>query len=161
MEPRWLDGKAIVVKSFARIHETNLKKQGMLPLTFANPVDYDKVREDDRISIVGLRAFAPGVPLRMLLKHSDGTIDEVLLNHSFNENQIQWFRAGSALNLMASRIVTSSPARKKPKPAKVRKPAKAVKQKTVPKKKRAAGKKKTTAARKKKSRIVKKIRGRR
>jgi len=102
MEPRWLAGKAIVVKSFARIHETNLKKQGMLPLTFANPADYDKVREDDRISIVGLTTFAPGVPLRMILKHADGTVDECLLNHTFNENQIGWFKAGSALNLIAA-----------------------------------------------------------
>ena len=102
MEPRWLAGKAIVVKGFARIHETNLKKQGMLPLTFANPADYDKVREDDRISIVGLTTFAPGVPLRMILKHADGTVDECLLNHTFNENQIGWFKAGSALNLIAA-----------------------------------------------------------
>lgn len=159
MEPRWLDGKAIVVKGFARIHETNLKKQGMLPLTFANPADYDKVREDDKISIVGLRAFAPGIPLRMLLKHSDGTIDEVLLNHSFNENQIQWFKAGSALNLMASRIVTSSPARKKAKPAKARKFGKVVKKKSVPKKKAAKNKKKPTSG-KKKARVVRKARPR-
>ena len=102
MEPRWLGGKAIIVKSFARIHETNLKKQGMLPLTFANPADYDKIREDDRASITGLRTFAPGTPLRLVLKHSDGTVDECLLNHTFNENQIGWFRAGSALNLIAA-----------------------------------------------------------
>ncbi len=103
MEPRWLGGKAIVVKGFARIHETNLKKQGMLPLTFANPADYDRVREDDRASIVGLTTFTPGVALRMILKHSDGTVDEILLNHTFNENQIGWFKAGSALNLIAAR----------------------------------------------------------
>ena len=102
MEPRWLGGRAIIVKSFARIHETNLKKQGMLPLVFANPADYDKVREDDKVSIVGLSTFAPGVPLRMILKHSDSTVAECLLNHSFNENQIQWFKAGSALNLIAA-----------------------------------------------------------
>jgi aconitate hydratase len=103
MEPRWLGGKAIVVKSFARIHETNLKKQGMLPLTFANPADYDKVREDDRVSLLGLTSFTPGVPLRMKLNHADGTSDECMLNHSFNQNQIQWFVAGSALNLIASK----------------------------------------------------------
>lgn len=102
MEPRWLGGKAIIVKSFARIHETNLKKQGMLPLTFADPRDYDKMREDDRISIVGLATFAPEVPLRMILRHSDGTVDECLLNHTFNEAQIAWFKAGSALNLIAA-----------------------------------------------------------
>jgi aconitate hydratase len=109
MEPRYLGGRAIVVKSFARIHETNLKKQGMLPLTFANPADYDKVREDDKVSIVGLKTFAPGVPLRMILKHSDGTVDEVLLNHSFNGNQIEWFKAGSALNLIAAQGKPSKP----------------------------------------------------
>jgi aconitate hydratase len=102
MEPRFLGGRAIIVKSFARIHETNLKKQGMLPLTFANPADYDKVQEDDRISILGLRSLTPGIPLQMILKHSDGSVDEVMLNHTFNENQIGWFRAGSALNLIAA-----------------------------------------------------------
>lgn len=102
MEPRWLGGRAIITKSFARIHETNLKKQGMLPLTFADPADYDKVRQDDRASIVGLTTFAPGVPLRLILKHSDGTVDECLLNHTCNENQIRWFKAGSALNLIAA-----------------------------------------------------------
>ncbi len=103
MEPRWLGGKAIVVKSFARIHESNLKKQGMLPLTFATPADYEKVREDDRVSILGLNTFTPGLALRMILKHADGTVDEILLNHTFNQNQIAWFRAGSALNLIAGR----------------------------------------------------------
>ena len=101
MEPRWLGGRAIIVKSFARIHETNLKKQGMLPLTFANPADYDKVREDDRVSITGLTAIAPGAPLTLVLNHSDGSKDECVLNHTFNENQIGWFKAGSALNLIA------------------------------------------------------------
>jgi len=101
MEPRWLGGRAIIVKSFARIHETNLKKQGMLPLTFADPADYEKVREEDQVSILGLNEFAPGSPLRLALKHSDGTVDEVLVNHTFNENQIGWFKAGSALNLIA------------------------------------------------------------
>jgi aconitate hydratase len=101
MEPRWLGGRAIIVKSFARIHETNLKKQGMLPLTFANPADYDKVREDDRVSILGLTTFAPGSSLKLVLKHDDGSVDECLLNHTFNENQIGWFKAGSALNLIA------------------------------------------------------------
>ena len=103
MEPRWLGGRAIVVKSFARIHETNLKKQGMLPLTFASPSDYDKIREDDRVSITGLSTFAPGVPLLLSVKHSDGTVEECRLNHTFNENQIGWFKAGSALNLIAAK----------------------------------------------------------
>ena len=102
MEPRYLGGKAIVVKSFARIHETNLKKQGMLPLTFDNPADYDKILEDDLISIVGLKELAPGKQLKMILKHSDGTTDEIMLNHTMNENQIEWFKAGSALNLIAA-----------------------------------------------------------
>ena len=101
MEPRFLDGRAIVVKSFARIHETNLKKQGMLPLTFANPSDYDKIREDDRITLK-VSEFAPEKPVKMRLKHKDGTSEEILLNHSFNEAQIKWFKAGSALNLIAA-----------------------------------------------------------
>jgi aconitate hydratase len=102
MEPRWLGGRAIVVKSFARIHETNLKKQGMLPLTFANPADYDKVREDDRVTITGFDRFAPGSTLTMVLKHAGGGEDRLTLNHTFNENQIGWFKAGSALNLIAA-----------------------------------------------------------
>ncbi len=110
MEPRWLGGTAIIVKSFARIHETNLKKQGMLPLTFANPLDYDKIREDDRISVVGLRTFSPGVPLRMILKHSDGSVDECLVNHTFNRNQIEWFKAGGALNLIAAKLARKTAA---------------------------------------------------
>jgi aconitate hydratase len=110
MEPRWLGGKAIITKSFARIHETNLKKQGMLPLTFAIPADYERVREDDRASIVGLTTFAPGVPLRLILKHSDGSVDECLLNHTYNENQIHWFKAGSALNLIAVEVNKNKPA---------------------------------------------------
>ncbi len=101
MEPRFLGGKAIIVKSFARIHETNLKKQGMLALTFHNPADYDLVREDDRVSIRGLKEFKPGVPLKMVIKHRDGSEDACLLDHSFNQAQIAWFKAGSALNLIA------------------------------------------------------------
>ncbi len=101
MEPRYLGGKAIIAKSFARIHETNLKKQGMLPLTFANPDDYDKIREDDRLSIISLKDFTPEKQLKLIAKHSDGTEDEILLNHSFSATQIEWFKAGSALNLIA------------------------------------------------------------
>jgi aconitate hydratase len=101
LEPRFLGGKAIIVKSFARIHETNLKKQGMLPLTFANPADYDKILEDDILTIKGLKEFAPGKPLTLVIKHANGAIEEVILNHTFNERQFEWFKAGSALNLIA------------------------------------------------------------
>jgi aconitate hydratase len=98
MEPRFLGVKAVVVKSFARIHQTNLKKQGMLALTFANPADYDKVRQDDQVSIVGFEKFAPGKPLQIVLTHSDGTTDKFDVNHSYNEQQIEWVHSGSALN---------------------------------------------------------------
>ena len=101
MEPRFLGGRAIIVKSFARIHETNLKKQGMLPLTFANPDDYNKINEDDKVSIVGLKDIAPNKQLKLIMKHKDGSKDEALLNHTMNEAQIGWFKAGSALNLIA------------------------------------------------------------
>ncbi len=100
MEPRFLGGRAIIVKSFARIHETNLKKQGMLALTFANPEDYNKIKEDDLLDIEGLTAFAPGVPLTLVVHHSDGSQDIISLNHTFSEGQIEWFKAGSALNLI-------------------------------------------------------------
>jgi len=100
LEPRHLGGRAIIVKSFARIHETNLKKQGLLPLTFQNPSDYDKIKSDDKISIVGLKDFQPGKPLECHIKHKDGKVDKIMLNHSFNEGQISWFKAGSALNRM-------------------------------------------------------------
>ena len=102
MEPRFLGVKAVLVKSFARIHETNLKKQGMLALTFANEADYDKIQEDDTISITNLTAFAPGVPLTLEFKHADGTVDTIVANHTYNEGQIGWFKAGSALNLIAA-----------------------------------------------------------
>ena len=101
MEPRFLGGRAIIVKSFARIHETNLKKQGMLPLTFANPPDYEKIREDDKVSIVGLKDLAPEKQLKMVVKHKDGSSDEIMLNQTMNDAQIKWFKAGSALNLIA------------------------------------------------------------
>lgn len=101
MEPRYLGGKAILVKSFARIHETNLKKQGMLPLTFANPSDYDKIQEEDTVNIIGLTELAPEKQLTLLIKHRDGKQEKVLLNHTLNEAQIKWFKAGSALNLIA------------------------------------------------------------
>jgi aconitate hydratase len=100
MEPRNLGVRAVLVKSFARIHETNLKKQGMLGITFANKFDYDKILEDDRIDILGLEDFFPGVPLTVRLHHADGTTDSFKVNHTYNENQIEWFKAGSALNLI-------------------------------------------------------------
>uniref|UniRef100_A0A6Q2X8G6 Aconitate hydratase, mitochondrial n=1 Tax=Esox lucius TaxID=8010 RepID=A0A6Q2X8G6_ESOLU len=100
LEPRHLGGRVIIVKSFARIHETNLKKQGMLPLTFADPADYDRIRPDDKISITGLANFSPGKPLKGVVKHGDGSQDIITLNHTFNDNQIEWFHAGSALNRM-------------------------------------------------------------
>lgn len=100
MEPRHLGVRAIIVKSFARIHETNLKKQGMLALTFDNKEDYDKVQEDDTIDIVGLNEFVPGKQLKMVLNHKDGTVDEIALNHTYNDQQIEWFKAGGALNII-------------------------------------------------------------
>lgn len=100
MEPRHLGVRAIIVKSFARIHETNLKKQGMLGLTFANKEDYDKVQEDDTVDILGLTEFAPGKQLTVVLNHADGTSDKIKVNHTYNEQQIEWFKAGSALNLI-------------------------------------------------------------
>jgi aconitate hydratase len=100
MEPRHMGVKAVLVRSFARIHETNLKKQGMLALTFANRNDYDKIREDDTISITGLKEFAQGKPLRIVLQHSDGSEEIITATHTYNENQIEWFKAGSALNLI-------------------------------------------------------------
>ena len=102
MEPRHLGGAAVIVRSFARIHETNLKKQGLLPLTFAKPADYDKVREDDRIDLVGLDRLAPGKPVTMVLHHKDGTKEDVALEHTFTDEQISWFKAGSALNKIKS-----------------------------------------------------------
>jgi len=100
MSPRYLGCAAIIARSFARIHESNLKKQGVLPLVFADPADYDKVRETDRITLSNLSDLAPGVPLTAILRHEDGTVDTVLLRHSLNNEQIAWFRAGSALNLL-------------------------------------------------------------
>jgi aconitate hydratase len=100
MEPRYLNVKAVIVKSFARIHETNLKKQGVLTMTFSDKEDYNKIREDDKIDIVGLSGFAPGKLLSVVLSHSDGKKETISAKHSYNEAQIGWFRAGSALNLI-------------------------------------------------------------
>jgi aconitate hydratase len=100
LEPRFLGGLAIIVKSFARIHETNLKKQGMLALTFVNEADYDKIKPEDKVSVIGLESFAPGKNLTLEVKHADGSSESIALAHSFNEGQIEWFKAGSALNLV-------------------------------------------------------------
>jgi aconitate hydratase len=98
MSPRHLGAAAVIVRSFARIHETNLKKQGILPLTFADPADYEKVREDDKVSLVGLRDLVPGQQVTMVLHHADGQVEQIPLNHSLTVEQINWFKAGSALN---------------------------------------------------------------
>jgi aconitate hydratase len=104
MEPRHLGVRAVLVKSFARIHETNLKKQGMLGLTFANKEDYNKIQEDDTIDITGLTTFAPGQPLTVVLNHADGTSEEILANHTYNAQQIEWFKAGGALNIIRAQV---------------------------------------------------------
>jgi aconitate hydratase len=102
MTPRYLGCAAVIAKSFARIHETNLKKQGILALTFENPDGYDKILEDDRIDIVGLEEFQPRKPLRCYLRHINGTKQAMNLNHSYNGSQIKWFHEGSALNVLRS-----------------------------------------------------------
>jgi len=104
LEPRHLGGVAVVVKSFARIHETNLKKQGLLPLTFVEPNDYDKIDPHDTVDIVGLKSLAPGQNLKLRVNKKDGGKVEIPVQHTSNENQIEWFRAGSALNRMAERV---------------------------------------------------------
>lgn len=153
MEPRFLGGKAIITKSFARIHETNLKKQGMLPLTFANSNDYDKIQEDDKLSLIGLNEFAPEKQLKLIVKHSNGTTEEIWLNHSFNAGQIAWFKAGGALNLIAKSFQRSVVSKKKS----VKKPI--AKKKLLPKKKAAkksVAKKKVVKTKKVKNKIAKK-----
>ncbi len=104
MEPRHLGVRAVLVKSFARIHETNLKKQGMLGLTFDDKADYDKVQEDDVIDIIGLTSFAPHTPLTVVLNHANGSREEIKVNHTYNQQQIEWFKAGGALNIIRSSI---------------------------------------------------------
>lgn len=104
MEPRFLNVRVVLAKSFARIHETNLKKQGMLALTFADKDDFDRVREDDRISVTGLSAMAPGSTLTVVLHHSDGSVEQFQAQHTYNDTQIEWFKAGSALNVIKNKI---------------------------------------------------------
>lgn len=101
MEPRYLGVKVILAKSFARIHETNLKKQGILALTFVDKDDYDKVREDDRLSVTGVMSLAPGSILNVTLHHADGTTENFFAQHTYNTQQIAWFKAGSALNSLS------------------------------------------------------------
>jgi len=104
MEPRHLGVRVVLTKSFARIHETNLKKQGMLALTFANKADYDKIQEDDSIDLIGLTNFAPDQPLTMVLNHKDGSSDSITCNHTYNAQQIEWFKAGGALNIIRKSV---------------------------------------------------------
>ena len=108
MEPRHLGVKVILVKSFARIHETNLKKQGMLGITFADKADYDKIQEDDVLDVVGLTTFAEGVPLTVVLHHKDGSQESITVNHTYNEQQIEWFKAGGALNVIRRNVANES-----------------------------------------------------
>jgi len=145
MQPRHLGIKVILVKSFARIHETNLKKQGMLAITFANEADYNKFQEDDNIDFVDLTSFAPDKQLTLVLNHRDGSKDAIKVNHTYNAGQIGWFKAGSALNLMAKQIAENKVAAKKP--------AQAAKMKT------ASAKKVTSKATKKKvvNKVAKKV----
>jgi aconitate hydratase len=106
MSPRLLGAGAIIVRSFARIHETNLKKQGVLPLTFSDVADYDKVQQTDKISLVGLANLKPGSQVECHLHHADGTTDVIQLNHTMNAEQIEWFKAGSALNILKKQTVS-------------------------------------------------------
>jgi aconitate hydratase len=105
MEPRHLGVRVVMVKSFARIHETNLKKQGMLALTFANKEDYNLVQEDDSIDVIGLTSFTPGKSLQLVLHHADGSTHTIEANHSYNQQQIEWFKAGGALNVIRSQAL--------------------------------------------------------
>ena len=107
MEPRHLGVRVVLTKSFARIHETNLKKQGMLALTFADKEDYDKIQEDDIIDVNGLTSFAPGAALQLVLNHKDGTSDIILANHTYNAQQIEWFKAGGALNIIRKQVAAN------------------------------------------------------
>jgi aconitate hydratase len=108
MEPRHLGVRAILVKSFARIHETNLKKQGMLALTFVHKEDYEKILEDDLLDIEGLSNFEPGVPLTIVLHHADGSEESFKVNHTYNDQQIEWFKAGAALNIIRRQALATA-----------------------------------------------------
>ena len=103
MSPRFLGVGAVIVRSFARIHETNLKKQGVLPLAFADPKDYEKIQEDDKISVRGLSGLAPGKAVEVEIKHADGKSDKIECRHTLSAEQIDWFKAGCALNLLVAK----------------------------------------------------------
>ena len=105
MEPRFRGCAAVIARSFARIHETNLKKQGVLALTFADPDDYDRIDEDDRISVLGLADLAPGAPVQVQVAKPDGTTVDITAEHTLSHDQIEWFQAGSALNLIRQRTM--------------------------------------------------------
>jgi aconitate hydratase len=107
MEPRHLGVRAVLVKSFARIHETNLKKQGMLGLTFENKEDYNTIQEDDTVDIIGLETFSANQPLQLVLHHADGSNQTIQVNHTYNEQQIEWFKAGGALNIIRKEFAAS------------------------------------------------------
>jgi aconitate hydratase len=144
LSPRLLGGTAVIVRSFARIHESNLKKQGLLALTFQNPADYDRLREDDRLSLVDLKNLAAGKPVTCNIKHADGTTESLKLNHTFSGPQLEWFRKGSALNLFHAAAKKSASKKKS-----VKKPAgktAAAKSAGAAKKRSVAGKKKVSAA---------------
>jgi aconitate hydratase len=104
MEPRFRNGKVIFARSFARNHETNLKKQGLVPLTFADPSTYDQIEEDDRINVLGLASLAPDVPVQCQIVKPDGTTIDFVGLHTFSDEQLEWFRAGSALNIVKQRV---------------------------------------------------------
>ncbi len=161
MEPRHLGVRAILVKSFARIHETNLKKQGMLALTFANKEDYNKIKEDDSFDILGLTSFSPDKPLTLVIHHKDGSQDSITVNHTYNKNQIVWFKAGSALNAMgdakaAAATVAAKPTSKKAAPKKAVKKAKPAKKIVKAKQVKKVAKKIAKAVKKVVKKLVKK-----
>ena len=107
MEPRHLGVRVVLTKSFARIHETNLKKQGMLALTFNDKTDYEKIQEDDTIDILGLTSFEPGTPLTLVFTHADGSQDKIIANHTYNLQQIEWFKEGAALNIIRKQVASA------------------------------------------------------
>jgi aconitate hydratase len=159
LSPRLLGGVAVIVRSFARIHESNLKKQGLLALTFQSPSDYDRIREDDRLSLVGLKGLAPGKPVECLVKHADGTTETLKLNHSFSGPQFEWFRKGSALNLFhggAGEAVAKKVAVAKTKAVAKKKSAAMKKSKAMAKKKSTTARKKTSVRKPAKKRAAKK-----
>ena len=157
MQPRHLGIKGILVKSFARIHETNLKKQGMLAITFANEADYDKFQEDDSVDFADMTSFAPERPLTLVLNHMNGTKDTIKVNHTYNAGQIEWFKAGSALNLMARQIAKNKVSAKQTARAAKAKPTKKATRKVTSKIARKAVKTTTKALKKTAKKAVKKV----